>query len=45
MTEKEFCFLLNLGGEEGKKLIHTLFEKGVIEPVQVDEAAYWRLVE
>jgi predicted DsbA family dithiol-disulfide isomerase len=44
MTEKEFCFLLNLGEEEGKELIFTLFEKGVIESVQVDQAAYWRLV-
>ena len=44
MTEKEFCFLLNLGEEEGKKLIFTLFEKGVIQSVQVDQAAYWRLV-
>jgi hypothetical protein len=44
MTEKEFCFLLNKGEEEGKKIIHLLHEKGVIEPVQVDQAAYWRLM-
>lgn len=44
MTEKEFCFLLNLGEVEGKKLIFTLVEKGVIQSVQVDQAAYWRLV-
>ena len=41
MTEKEFCFLLDLNEGQGRNALLLLESHGIIQPIATEHAEYW----